>query len=212
MGFFNKFISKKKEIQPTIANILEQDEDFKKLTARNKKGDEQFDRINKETQLSKETGDITNLIKVYEDIILNEGLCFRGNSYLIALAELYYKAGEFDKAWAYLSKLGRGSEHAEIMHLIRDVQVKILKKEEMYIDALIFQMAALFYQNINGTKPTDKKIESKLHGLVKKCNLEDQYDYILYLIFNAKYEVDLRHNFKEMLKVTTATANYEIKE
>ncbi|HEY5525758.1 MAG TPA: hypothetical protein VIK26_10560, partial [Clostridium sp.] len=162
---------------------------------------EQIDRINKETQLSKKTGDFTNLINVYEDIIFNEGLCFRGKPHLVTLAELYYKKGEFDRAWGYLSNLGRGSENAEIMDLIRDVQVKILKKEEKYIDALVYQMAALFYQNTNGIKPTDKKIESKLRGLVKKCNLEDKYDYILYLIFNSKYEIDLRHNFKEMLKV-----------
>lgn len=163
-----------------------------------KKSDDQINRINIERQLAKETGDDTNLIKVYEEILLKEGLCFVGNSHVIRLAELYYKNNQMDKAWGYLNKIGVESKHADMLDKIRDVQVKILKKENKYLDALISQMAALFYQNNNGIKPTDKKIESKLSGLVKKCNLEDKYEYIVYSIFNAHSEIDMRNKFKEI--------------
>ena len=185
--------------KPIIKKVEEPD-DFEKTIERNKKADNQINRINIETQLAKETGDDSNLIKVYEDILLKEGICFVGNSHIIKLAELYYKNNQMDKAWGYLNKLGDGSKHADMMDKIRDVQVKILKKEEKYTDALIFQMAALFYQNSNGIKPTDKKVESKLRGLVKKCNLEDKYETIISLVFNSRHEIDMRNNFKEMLK------------
>ena len=158
-----------------ITKKVEEPDNFQKTIERNKKADDQINRINIETQLSKETGDDTNLIKVYEDILLKEGICFVGNSHVIKLAELYYKTEQMDKAWGYLNNLVVGNKHADMMDKIKDVQVKILKKEKKYLDALIFQMAALFYQNSYGIKPTDKKVESKLSSLVKKCELEDKY-------------------------------------
>jgi hypothetical protein len=34
----------------------------------------------------------------------------------------------------------------------------------------------------------------------KKCNLEAKYEYIIYSIFNTPSGIDMRNNFKEMLK------------
>jgi len=150
------------------------DDYTKKLIDYNKKGDEQIDRILKETQLSKETGDLNNLIKVYEEILLKEGICFAGYFHRLNLAELYYKSGQTDKVWGYLNNLG--VKEPDLMNRIRDFQVRILKKEKKYTDALLFQMGALFYEFNNGIKPTDKKIESKLSPLVKKCKLESKYE------------------------------------
>lgn len=182
-----------------IKEINEHNKEFdiymKESDERLKKSDEQINRIN----IARETGNDDNLIKVYEDIF-KEGLCFNGNSHVIRLAELYYKTGQMDKAWGYSNKIGIEFYNANIMDKIRDVQVKILKKENKYLGALISQMAALFYQNSYGIRPTDKKIESKLSGLVKKCDLEDKYEYILYLIFNTPSEIDMRNDFKDMLK------------
>ncbi|GEM_PF-4601011 len=57
----------------------------------------------------------------------------------------------------------------------------------------------LFYEFNNGIKPTDKKIESKLSPLVKKCKLESKYESIKSLVFNSTSEIDLRNHFKELL-------------
>jgi len=212
MGFFTKFIEKRQtkreqkekqaiELISTMKNTIKQEFDvyITPLNDHNKKGDEQLDRILKETQLSKESGDLNNLIKVYEDILLKEGLCFNGKGYYINLAELYLKNGQNDKAWGYLIKLGTGNKHHDIMDKIKYVQSKILKKEKKYVDALIFQLAALFYELDKGLKPTDKKIESTLYGLVKKCKLESKYDSIKSLLYSSTSEIDLRNNFKQLL-------------
>lgn len=203
VGFFTKIMDRKQaEHEELVAKMKisiseEFDKAIKPLNDRNKKGDEQLDRITKETQLSKETGNIDNLIKVYEQILLKEGLCFNGKGYYINLAELYYKTGQRDKAWGYLNKIG--IKHHDLMDKIREFQVKILKKEKKYIDALLFQMGALFYEVSKDYKPSEEKVEKKLFPLVKKCKLEIKYDLIKSVLYSSTNEIDLRNNFKKLL-------------
>lgn len=203
MGFFTKIAEKKRAEQEELLaktknTILQEfNKIIEPLNVRLKKGDEQLDRILKETQLSKETGDIDNLIKVYEEILLKEGLCFNGKGYRINLAELYCKNGQNDKAWGYLNRIA--SEYPDMMDKIRDAQAKILKKEKKYTDALLFQLGALFYEIDKNYRPSEEKIEKKLCGLIKKCKMESKYNSIKSLIFSSTNEIDLRNNFKELI-------------
>jgi tetratricopeptide (TPR) repeat protein len=183
--------------RPKFKKTGDNDDYVDKLIEYNKKGDEQLDRIIKETQLSKETENFDNLIKLYEDILLKEGLCFNGKSYYINLAELYFKIGQTDKAWGYLNKIG--IKHPDLMGKIRELQVKILKKEKKYTHALLFQLGELFYEINKDYRPSEEKINSKLCGLVKKCKLENKYDSIKSLIFSSANEIDLRNNFEGLL-------------
>ena len=203
MGFFTKIAEKKRAereellVKTKNTTLQEFNKIIEPLNVRLKKGDEQLDRILKETQLSKETGDVDNLIKVYEEILLKEGICFAGYFHKLNLAELYYKNGQMDKAWGYSNKLG--GKEPDLMNRIRDFQVKILKKEKKYTDALLFQLGALFYEIDKNYRPSEEKIEKKLCGLIKKCKMESKYNSIKSLIFSSTNEIDLRNNFKELI-------------
>ncbi|MBC3797151.1 hypothetical protein [Acetobacterium tundrae] len=155
MGLFskiNKMVAEEKQAKQalkeiekrSIATSLAFDKIMEPINEYNKKGDQQLERLKKETQFSKETGDVQKLIEVYEDVLLNEGLCFNGKGYYINLAELYYKTGQLDKAWGYLNKIG--VEHPELISKIRDFQSKVLRKEKKYQDALLFQIISLYCQ------------------------------------------------------------------
>ncbi|MGV8906397.1 MAG: hypothetical protein ACOH15_07350 [Acetobacterium sp.] len=205
MSFFAKITEKKrsekyvKESEETrTTNSLEFNKILKPINEYNKKGNEQLERIIRETQLSKESKNYEDLIKVYEEILLKEGLCFDGRGYYINLAELYYKTGQVDKAWLYSNKIGM--KHPLLMDKIREFQVQILKEEKKYTEALLFQLEALFYEIDKNYKPSAEKIEKKLNGLIKKCKLSGKSDAIKALIFNSISVLDLNNKFKELMR------------
>lgn len=161
-----------------------------------RKGDEQINRINKIK------GD-TEAIEVYENIIFEEGMYFRGDTHIMRLAELYYKTEQYDKAWNYLNELQFVYPH--LMQKIRYLQVKILKKEDKNTDALATLMCAHLY----GCNAEKFKIEAKI--LLKKLGLDSDKNYADYLVYlinsqlknttlsNSVKEVNLRRALKNFL-------------
>jgi hypothetical protein len=112
-----------------------------------KKQDKEFERLTKaETQYEKDNN-IEKLISVYEDVFITQKSTLITQSRWFKLVDLYLKAGQNDKAWAWLKQLS--IQHPDYMNKIEDKRYKILKSEGRLFDAMISLMASIGYSSGN---------------------------------------------------------------
>jgi len=102
--------------------------------------------INAEEEYSSDK-DIQKLISVYEDIFIRQKSTLNSQSRWFNLVELYLKAGQNDKAWAWLNQLA--IKHPDYMSKIEDKRYKILNKEGRFLDAMLSLMSSIGYSEGN---------------------------------------------------------------
>lgn len=135
--------AKKNELlsSPSIYSLQQelkkQDEIFNRDLARLTKAEDQYEKDN----------DIEKLISVYEEAFVEGKSSVNSQSRWFKLVDLYIKAGQNDKAWAWLNQLS--IQHPDYMDKIEDKRHKILKKEGRLIDALLSLMASIGYSSGN---------------------------------------------------------------
>lgn len=180
-------------------NCLEKNEEYRMIwykkvlySSRNflgnyKKSDSQLRRMwNAISQAEK--GNYDFAISEYKKIIFDEKLGFIGDSHLMRLIDFCYKAQRYDEAWRCLQQYKIMYPH--LMYKIINYEIKILKKEKRYIEAIRF-LARLYVYDINGYFVEvfwgKEKFEKEARTIFKKTTsteIETHIKYIEYLINN----------------------------
>jgi len=152
-------------------NLRDTDAEFRKLDDYNRKGDKQIDRINKAKAKFEGTNN-AELIKVYDDIIMKEGMCFNGPSHLMFYLNLLYKENVIDKAWEISNHYT--IKYPDLFFNVKEFQVKVLKKEKKYKEAIFHQVLAIIYHNQQYNLLMTDKVDKKIDILLKRSKLEDR--------------------------------------
>ena len=141
----------------------------------------------------KKDGDLDAVIAVFEDAFWKaDPPCTSSQS--IDLVGFYLKAGQNDKAWAYLSYLyhqwmndyAAGKASLYDAYPIRDQQARIVKKEKRYAYAIgLYMQAHLLKSSWNDTFQKELFLKA-IQPCVNKLQWEaDVPEYLAYLIGNA---------------------------
>ncbi len=152
----------------------------------------------------KNDGNLDKLIAVYESVFIDADPYLK-SSQEIDLADLYIKAGQNDKAWGYLNFLIQRNETP--LHRIYSQQVRILKKEGRYVDAVRTYMFCYLdkAQISNSFNPTafQKDIQSSINKLKWDQQMVDD----LTAIMNEQISA---HNFN--IRALIAKYDHAVKE
>ena len=122
-----------KSTQSLQQEIAKQDKDLSRLI----KAEEAYDNDQ----------DIQKLISVYEDVFITQKSTLGSQSRWFKLVDLYMKAGQNDRAWAWLNQLA--IQHPDYMYKIEDKRFRILNKEGRLVDAMLSLMASIGYSEGN---------------------------------------------------------------
>lgn len=198
---FNIFKKKKVKREDVVNQFLKTDTQFKQNYEDNLIGDKQIERINNARQLVKDKK-YDEAVVIFEDVLINEGAKYNAYNHKMLLADLYYKMGDYDKAWGYSNKLFL--EESNSVNKIREFQVKVLKKEKRFKDALALQLSALAYEGVMYGRPTQEQIEKKLNVLLKKNDLVERSNEVFKILDDTyksgKFDERLvRDSFKEII-------------
>lgn len=199
IAFFNKLY------ENTICyNCLEKNKDCRAIwyvkvlnSSRNflgnyKKSKSQLSRMWKAISQA-EQGNYDFAISEYRKIIFDEKLGFIGDSHLMRLIEFCYKSQKFNEAWTYLQQYKIMYPH--LMYKIINYEIKILKKENRYVEAIRF-LPRLYLYDINGFFASEfwnkEKFEKEARIILRQTTsteIENNIQYLEYLISNfIKYE------------------------
>lgn len=111
------------------------------------KQDKELSRLLKAEEAYDKDNDIQQLISVYEDVFITQKSTLNSQSRWFSLVDLYLKAGQKDKAWAWLNQLS--VQHPDYMSKIEDKRYRILNKEGRFLDAMLSLMASIGYAEGN---------------------------------------------------------------
>lgn len=133
-------------------------------------------------------GNYEYAIEIYRKIIFDEKLGFIGDTHLMRLIDFCYKAEKYDDAWRFLQ--GYKTMYPHLMYKIINYEIKILKKENRYVEAIRF-LPRLFIYNTNGFFADEfnnkTKFEKDAKVILKKTTskeIEANIQYLEYLISN----------------------------
>ena len=110
-----------------------------------KKADSQLNRM-WEAISQANVGDYEYAIEVYRKIIFDEKLGFIGDTHLMRLIDFCYKSERYNDAWKYLQEYKIMYPH--LMYKVINYEIKILKKENRYVEAIRF-LPRLFIYDTN---------------------------------------------------------------
>ena len=123
--------------------LLRNDKEYAALDKELKTQDEQIERINAARSRFQKDNDYLALITVFETVFIKERTTLNINK--LELAELYYKAELYDKAWAYANSLLLDKRND--VSKIRYFMCKVLKNEKKYPDAMLMLMLSYLYKS-----------------------------------------------------------------
>lgn len=159
----------------------------RKFLGNYKKADSQFSRMSKATSKAEE-GEYSYAIEVYRKIIFDEKLGFIGDSHLMRLIDFCYKAQKYDEAWKYLQEYKMMYPH--LMYKLINYEIKILKKEKRYVEAIRFLPRLYLYDTNSFFKDkfdNKDKFEKEARTILKKTTskeIDENIQYLEYLISN----------------------------
>lgn len=137
---------------------------------------EQLHRID----VAKKADDNMALIKVYEDIIIGNKESHLGRTHRMRFLNLLYKENLLDKAWGvsnhYIIK------YPDQYYTVQEFQAKLLKKEKKYSEAMVHQVAAIVYHNIEDGMLTESQVNKKMDILFKQSKSLDKKSEVMLLI------------------------------
>ena len=144
---------------------------FKKLDSYINKGDMQLELFKKADEHIK-NGKVEQGLKIYNRIILEDGLCINCQSCVMDYLNHLYKLKKYDEAWGVLNQYIL--KYPSLEKKYQDFRVKILKKEKRFNDALYHQVLAILFDNIHYRTIPHDIYEKKYMMLLKKLKLEDK--------------------------------------
>ena len=118
------------------AEMYRNDAAFRQTVNANADADKLIDLLNRARDQYKKDGNIEKLIKGYEAVLIQVPKPVHSPSVAMQLVDLYIKNGQDDKAWGYLNSLLARSDYVVPRDKIRFAQVKILKREKKYTEAV----------------------------------------------------------------------------
>ena len=158
-----------------------------KILGNYKKADSQLNRM-WDAIYQANDGNYEYAIEVYRKIIFDEKLGFIGDAHLMRLIDFCYKSEKYNDAWKYLQEYKTMYPH--LIYKIINYEVKILKKENRYVEAIRF-LPRLFIYDINGFFADEfnnkTKFEKDAKVILKKTTskeIEANIQYLEYLISN----------------------------
>ena len=171
-----KFSDEQREM--TILNKV--DSSYRKSQAELNYQNELLSRVNTAREKYKKDGDLESAIKEYEYVFIESNPpCTTSQD--IDLANLYIKAGAFDKAWAYLNQLMLRRKYPDPD--IRFYQARILKKEEKFAYAVEMYAIGYYYKSIPNMPFQTEKFQKDISSSVKKLGWsQEKIDGILRII------------------------------
>lgn len=188
--------------------------DMEELNEHVKRQDKQLNRLFEGLERAGENLD--EKIKVYEEIIMNEGMLFNGPSHLSKYLDLLYKQGDFDKLWATLNTYSIKYTHMFTQSELSNYRCKVLIKEGKFKEALYHNVVAVIAYIIDNEKAliemgkeyyreiTDEYIIKQIERALKKNGIVNREKEILAIIKNhaAKGTIDaikVRDDVKQFL-------------
>ncbi len=167
-----------------------------------KNADSQFNRMWSAISEA-EKGNYNYAIEIYRKIIFDEKLGFLGDSHLMKLIDFCYKNQRYDEAWKYLQEYKMMYPH--LIYKIINYEIKILKKEKKYIEAISF-LPRLYVYDINGffkdNFDNKDKFEKEARIILKKTTskeIDENIKYLEYLISNfindKEYDIFILSNY-----------------
>lgn len=141
MGFFDFF---KKQNTGNIKNVhlqaVNNSSYTKDIHQIVNESDIAIDEMQKADEIYLQDGNLENRIAVYEKYLLEKPL-WNSFNFNLSLAEMYFKSGQNNKAWAYLNRMTMWYMDPNVpggnMSKIMREQFKILKSEKKYKDAFV---------------------------------------------------------------------------
>ena len=149
MGLFGLFEKKttperKTAKHPSVKSVSDIPS-IDELKKREAESDREIMELQKADAAFREDGDLEKRISVYEEYLLKK-THWNSFNFNLALAEMYFKAGENDKAWGYLNQMYIWALDPDVAwddtSKIRLQQFKILKSEKKYKDALVMLVSS----------------------------------------------------------------------
>lgn len=170
----------------------------RKFLGNYKKADSQFNRMSKAISEA-EKGNYNYAIETYKKIIFDEKLGFIGDSHLMRLIDFCYKTQKYDEAWKYLQEYKMMYPH--LMYKLINYEIKILKKEKKYVEAIRFLPRLYLYDTNSFFKDNfdnKDKFEKEARTILKKTTskeIDKNIQYLEYLISNfindKEYDISL---------------------
>ena len=152
-----------------------------------KKADSQLNRMWKAISQAN-IGDYEYAIEVYRKIIFDEKLGFIGDTHLMRLIDFCYKSERYNDAWKYLQEYKIMYPH--LMYKVINYEIKILKKENRYVEAIrflprlfIYDTNSFFADEFNNKTKFEKDAKTILKKTTSK-EIEANIQYLEYLISN----------------------------
>ncbi len=179
------------------------DKEFQDIDDKLKKQDDQIELFHKAMKIADE-GNIDKAIAMLEKIMYEDGLVVQGVSWPFILSDIYYKNKMYNQCWKYLNFIY--GKFPYINDKIREMQSKILIKENKFIDALVMRMSSMLMKyTIIEFKPSIETVNKTLIPIIKKAELENKKDEIInlyqkYIKINTFDECQFREEFKTILK------------
>lgn len=169
MGLFD-FMKKKPTTKTAsekdvMALLDKVDPEFRQRRANLDYQNDLLSRVNAAREKYKVDKDLESAIKEYEFAFVESNPpC--ATSQDIDLANLYIKAGQYDKAWGYLNQLMLRRNYPDPD--IRFYQAKILKKEEKYAYAIEMYALGYYYKSIPNNPFQTEKFQKDISSSAKK--------------------------------------------
>lgn len=144
---------------------------IRKTDAYNKKGDKQLTDIEKAKKYIIE-GKIDQGLKIYNKVLLEDGLCLNSQGIVMAYPKHLYNLGKYDEAWSVLNQYVL--KYPSLEDRYQNFRVKILKKEKRFKDALYHQVLAILFDNIHFRAMPQNSYEKKYITILKRLKKEDK--------------------------------------